>query len=75
MNLAGVEAFLGKSAFVRMGAHPGERGFGRFAHHVAELAGQSQTDPLAAVDASRLDEENFSAMRGHRETHRGAGHG
>ena len=39
-----------------------ERGLGRLAHHVAELAGEAQPHALAAGQRGRLDEEDVAAV-------------
>ena len=55
-------------------AHPGERGLGGLAHHVAELAGEPQPHALAAGHRRGLDEEDVAAVAGAREADDDAGH-
>ena len=72
----GVAQPLGRDAErVRVGAHPGERCLRRFAHHVAELAGQAQAQALAAGQHGGLDEQDVAAVVGVREPDDDAGLG
>ena len=54
----------------RVGAGPGEPGAGRFAHHVAQLAGEDEV--LLALHARDLDRDDIAADLGHDQAGGGA---
>ena len=68
VDLAGLERGA-ETQRLRVGAHPGQRGFCRFAHHIAQLTGQAQADALAAGQRAGLDEEDVAAVTGVGEPH------